>query len=127
MFGSNPSKGADSLMSSARPWGRPSTMAISTTSSARPFCTTRMAVVAPTNPLPTMVTFMCVLLDVRPVPERRSTGLCSSAVAGLCPQRPLELVAPLDERPRDGPGNAAGVEVAVRGLHDRALQDVPGI
>src|SRR5437016_1068658 len=43
-------------MSSASPCGRPSTMSIRTTSSASPACATRMAAVAPTNPLPTMVT-----------------------------------------------------------------------
>src|SRR5436309_712094 len=43
-------------MSRARPCGRPSTMSIMTTSSASPFWATRMAAVAPTNPLPTMVT-----------------------------------------------------------------------
>src|SRR5919109_351672 len=42
-------------MSRASPWGRPSMMSMLTTS-ARPFWTTRMAVVAPTNPLPTTVT-----------------------------------------------------------------------
>ena len=56
MFGSKPSTGADSRMSRAIPWGSPSMMSMVTTSSARPFCTTRMAVVAPTNPEPTTVT-----------------------------------------------------------------------
>src|SRR2546430_11524401 len=45
-------------MSSDSPWGSPSTMSIRTTSSASPFWTTRIAVVAPTNPLPTIVTRM---------------------------------------------------------------------
>src|SRR5438270_3001659 len=58
MFGSNPSIGADSRMSSASPWGRPSMMSMRTTSSASPFCTIRIAEVAPTNPLPTTVTRM---------------------------------------------------------------------
>ena len=35
-------------------------MSVSTTSSARPFCSTRIAVVWPTNPLPTTVIFMGV-------------------------------------------------------------------
>src|SRR5438876_550452 len=56
MFGPNPSTGADSHMSRASPCGSPSMMSIRTTSSASPFCTTRIAVVAPTNPLPTTVT-----------------------------------------------------------------------
>ena len=39
-------------------------MSTITTSSARPFWATRMAVVAPTNPLPTTVTRMRVSLQV---------------------------------------------------------------
>src|SRR2546422_8367624 len=57
MFGWNPSMGLDSFMSRDTPCGRPSTMSMRTTS-ARPFWTTRIAVVAPTNPLPTIVTRM---------------------------------------------------------------------
>src|SRR5205085_11109647 len=55
MFGSKRSTGDDSLMSSASPCGRPSTMSISTTS-ASPRWTIRIAAVCPTNPLPTTVT-----------------------------------------------------------------------
>src|SRR3954451_20176942 len=57
MFGSKRSTGDDSLMSSARPCGRPSTMSIKTTS-ARPRWTILIAAVCPTNPLPTTVTRM---------------------------------------------------------------------
>ena len=52
-----PTTGDDCRRSSASPCGRPSTMSIRTTS-ARPRSTTRIAVVCPTNPLPTTVTRM---------------------------------------------------------------------
>src|SRR5881397_3624535 len=126
MFGSNPSTGDDSFMSSARPWGSPSMMSISTTSSARPFCTTRMAVVAPTNPLPTMVTFI-VVISSWSVYRWRSGSRRGLVVAGLRAHRPLELVAPLDERARDRAGHALRVEVAIRGLDNRLLDEVPRV
>src|SRR2546422_5325071 len=74
-FGSNPSIGEDSLMSRASPCGSPSTMSMRTTS-ASPFSTTRIAVVWPTNPLPTMVTRMSSLklLDDRVGDLRRADG-----------------------------------------------------
>src|ERR1700726_659071 len=48
---------ADSSMSSALPAGEPSRISVSTTS-ARPLSTIRCAVVEPTNPPPTTVTFL---------------------------------------------------------------------
>src|SRR4051794_37747252 len=125
MFGSNPSTGADSFMSSARPWGRPSMMSISTTSSARPFCTTRMAVVAPTKPLPTMVTFMArsSSSDECSIRAARSgSGARRRAVALLRAERPLELVPALHERPSDRAREAVGLQVPV-GRLDRGLVD----
>src|SRR5512134_2451838 len=55
MLGSKPTTGADCFMSSARAWGSPSMMSIRTTS-ASPRSRRRMAVLCPTNPLPTTVT-----------------------------------------------------------------------
>src|ERR671935_313043 len=75
--------GADSFMSRVIPWGRPSMMSIRTTS-ARPFWTTRMAVVAPTKPLPTTVA--------------RTAG-SASAVAGAGSDRAHDPVAALDHDP----------------------------
>src|SRR5438093_3673837 len=74
-FGSNSSIGEDSLISRASPCGSPSTMSMRTTS-ASPFSTTRIAVVWPTNPLPTMVTRMSglKLCDDRVGDLRRADG-----------------------------------------------------
>src|SRR6266536_4359423 len=74
MIGSKPSIGADSLMSRASPWGRPSMMSIITTSSARPFCTIRIAAVAPTNPLPTTVTRNSIASNARGNAQEESYG-----------------------------------------------------
>src|SRR5881397_629787 len=85
MLGSNPSIGEDSFMSRATPWGSPSTMSTSTTS-ARPFWTTRMAVVAPTNPLPTMVTRMSASLPLLGGQGLRQSGIqVARRVAELAP------------------------------------------
>src|SRR5918992_2698487 len=57
---SKPSTGADWLMSSARPCGRPSTISIITTSSATSFSAIRRAVLEPTFPAPTTVALLIV-------------------------------------------------------------------
>src|SRR5437867_7718411 len=53
--------GADSSMSRALPAGGPSRMSVSTTS-ASSMSTIRCAVVEPTNPLPTTVTFFLLMV-----------------------------------------------------------------
>src|SRR5919197_2043224 len=82
MVGSNPSIGADWRMSRACPWGSPSMMSMLTTS-ASPFWTTRIAGVAPTNPLPTTVTRIsqayCVGGGSRPTETSQAPGSKSFA------------------------------------------------
>src|SRR5437899_273494 len=121
MAGSNPSTGADSFMSRAMPCGRPSMMSISTTS-ARPFCTTRIAVVAPTNPLPTTVTLMSRLLRLERVAGSPGPR---GAVASLGAQSPQHPVPPLDDEPPDGAGRRARLEVPVRQRDGLVLDDQP--
>src|ERR671934_2173659 len=113
MPGSNPSTGDDSRMSRAIPSGRSSMMSMRTTS-ARPFWTTRIAVVAPTNPLPTTVT-------------RTRLPPCGLDVGGPGPHRPQDLVAALHDRPVDRARHAAPLQVPVRGLHRGVLDQVDGV
>ena len=56
------STGAASVRSSALPWGTPSTMSTKTTSH-KSFSARRWAVVAPTLPAPTTVTFLSITLS----------------------------------------------------------------
>src|SRR5712691_12329054 len=114
MRGSKPSTGEDSLMSRAMPWGSPSTMSMRTTS-ARPFCTTRMAVVAPTNPLPTTVTRMAWS-------PRRASG----DVPRLRPERAHDPVAALHHGPADGAGGLGFLQVPVGPGHDVVGDDQAG-
>src|SRR5919198_3045571 len=115
MWGSNPSTGADSLMSRAMPWGRPSMMSIRTTS-AKPLWTTRMAVVAPTNPLPTTVTRMArPLRDLLP------------AVAGPGPDGPHHAVAALHHDPAHRSCRRSFLQIPVRLLGDLVVDREPWI
>src|SRR5439155_15596686 len=129
MAGWNPSIGADSRMSSASPCGRPSTMSISTTSSASPFWTIRMAAVAPTNPLPTTVTLMePPRVDEEAILASAGAGLRADVDAGLL-EHQGEVVGLRggEERVLDGYDVALhqGEEALVERLHpiEAALRD----
>src|SRR5438105_11256288 len=129
MFGSNPSIGADSHMSSARPCGRPSMMSIRTTSSASPFWTIRMAAVAPTNPLPTTVTLMePPHVDEEAILASAGAGLRAHVEAGLFEhEREVVRLRGCEEGVLDGHDVALhqGEEALVERLHpvEAALSD----
>src|SRR6185436_9163866 len=122
MRGSNPTTGEASFMSSAMPCGRPSTMSIRTTS-ASPRSTIRIAVVCPTNPLPTTVTRMGDPLLVRWVAAPSYPG-------ALADPPDVSAVEPTDHRvgerrrrrPAERPLVASG-DVR-RGLRDGTLDRV---
>src|SRR5512134_1618808 len=115
MFGSKPTTGADCLMSSARACGSPSTMSMRTTS-ARPRSRRRMAVLCPTNPLPTTVTriedapgdrLAALILASAQAGEPRDHGvgdLLGPGRGGVVPRRPQVVRdrATLRDHGRDG-------------------------
>src|SRR3974390_409713 len=97
--------GPDSIMSSALPAGGPSRISVNTTS-ASSRSTIRCAVVEPTNPPPTTVTFFlligCLSLSVMPEIQKtelhirdNSIGKCRSAQLGSSGHQSLQVIGDL--------------------------------